>query len=456
MVFDKLSNSLRETLKKIARAVLVDEKLIDELVKDIQRSLLGADVNVKLVFELTKEIKNRALKEKPPKNISQKEYLIRIVYEELVKFLGEEKQEIKITKKKPFKIMMVGLLGSGKTTSIGKIAKYYSKRGYKIATLALDIYRPAAIQQLEQVSKKVNVPCFSDKKEKDPLKIYKKFEKEYRKYDILIIDTAGRHALDKALIKELKELNKKIKPDENILVISADIGQASKSQAEEFHKNCAITGILVTKMDGTARAGGALTGAAVTKAPIKFIGTGEKTEDLEEFNPKGFVSRLLGMGDLEALLEKTKDAISEEKARDLGKRFLKGEFNFLDLYEQLEAMNKIGPLGKVIDLIPGMGSMKDKMPKDMLQVQEGKLKKWRYILDSCTKEELENPEILDSSRMQRIAKGSGTNVSEVRELLKQYKMAKKMSKAMKGIEGEKDINKLMKKFKGKIPKGFKI
>ena len=453
MVLEKLSSSLKETLKKIARAITVDEKLIDELVKDIQRSLLASDVNVQLVFDITKEIKNRALKETPPKGVNQKQYLVNIVYEELVKFLGEEKSELKITKK-PFKIMMIGLFGSGKTTSISKIAKYYSKKGYKVAALGLDVYRPAAMDQLEQVSKKVNIPYFIDKKEKDPIKIYKKYEKDLSKFDIIIIDTSGRDALNKDLIKELENLNKVIKPDENLLVISADIGQAAKTQAEQFHKSCNITGIFVTKLDGTAKGGGALTAAASTGAKIKFIGVGEKPEDLEEFNPKGFVSRLLGMGDLEALLQKTQEAITEEQAKDLGKRFLKGEFNFIDLYEQMQAMSKMGPLSKIMELIPGMGNMN--IPKEMLQVQEEKLKKWRYILDSCTKTELEYPDIIDNSRMQRIAKGSGTNVSEVRELLKQYKMAKKMSKLMKGMEKEQDITQLMKKFKGKIPKGFKF
>lgn len=450
MVLDKLSSSLKDTLKKIARAVFVDEKLVNELVKDIQRSLLSADVNVQLVFNLTKEIKEKALKETPPKGIDQKEYLIRIVYEELVKFLGEEKSEIKISKK-PFKIMMVGLLGSGKTTSVGKLAKYYSKRNYKVCSLGLDVYRPAAMDQLEQVSKKINIPSFIDKKEKDPIKIYKKYEKELLKFDVIIIDTAGRHALDKDLIQELEKLNKTIKPDENLLIISADIGQAVKTQAEQFHKSCNITGIIVTKLDGTARGGGSLTAAASIGAKIKFIGVGEKVDDLEEFNPQRFVSRILGMGDLETLLEKTKEAISEEKAQDMGKRFLKGEFNFLDLYEQMEAMSKMGPLSKIMDLVPGMSGFKDKLPKEALQVQEDKLKKWKYVLQSMTKEELEDPEIITSDRMSRIAKGSGTHVSDVRDLLKQYKMAKKFSKVMKGMEGEQDINKLMRKFKGKMP-----
>ncbi|MEW6063257.1 MAG: signal recognition particle receptor subunit alpha [Nanoarchaeota archaeon] len=454
MVLEKLSSSLKDTLKKIARAVFVDEKLIDELVKEIQRALLAADVNVNLVFELTNSIKNRALKETPPKGIDQKEYLIRIVYEELVKFLGEEKSEIKIIKKKPFKIMFIGLYGSGKTTSIGKIAKYYSKKGYKIASLGLDTHRPAAMDQLEQISKKVNIPCFIDKKEKDPLKIYKKYESDLKKFDIILIDTSGRDALSKELIKEIEFLNKKIKPDENLLVISADIGQAAQAQAKAFHDAGTITGIIVTKLDGTAKGGGSITACSVTGAKIKFIGIGEKPEDLEEFNPKGFVSRLLGMGDLEALLEKTKEAITEEQAKDLGKRFLKGEFNFIDLYEQMESMSKMGPLSKIVELIPGFGSLN--LPKEMLQVQEDKLKRWKYALQSMTKKELENPDIIDSSRIQRISKGSGIPASEIRDLIKQYKQSKKLIKFMKGAEGEQDITKLMKKFKGKLPKGFKF
>src|SRR3989344_1919593 len=231
MVLDKLSNSLKNTLSKIAKAMFVDEKLIDELVKDIQRALLSSDVNVKLVFDLSKSIKERALKEKPPSAVTQKEYLIKIVYEELVKFMGGEGAKIEITQK-PFKIMMVGLFGSGKTTSIAKIAKYYAKRGHKVCAIGLDVYRPAAMDQLEQVCKAINVPVFIDKKEKNPIKIYKNFEKELNNFDIIIIDTSGRDALSKDLIKEIEDLNKTIKPNENLLIISADIGQAAESQAK--------------------------------------------------------------------------------------------------------------------------------------------------------------------------------------------------------------------------------
>ena len=445
MVLDKLSESLKGTLSKIARAMFVDEKLIDELVKDIQRALLSADVNVKLVFDLTKSIKERALKEKPPAGLSQREYIVKVVYEELVKFLGGEGHKIEI-KKKPFRIMMVGLLGVGKTTTIGKLAKYYSKRSLKVAVLGLDVYRPAAMDQLEQLARQQNIVSFINKKEKDPVKIYKSFEKELKEFDLIIIDTAGRHALDTDLIREIETLNEVIKPEERLLVIAADLGQAAQKQAEQFHKSCNITGVIATKMEGTAKAGGALTACAAAGAPMVFIGVGEKVDDLEPFNPTGFVSRLLGMGDLELLLEKAKEAMTEEKAEDLKEKLVKGEFNFIDLYEQMESMSKMGSLSKLVDLIPGMGNVK--IHKEMLAGQEEKLKKWKFILQSCTKKELEDPELLDSNRIERIAKGSGTTVQEVRELLKQYRQSKKLMKMMKGDNPEK----MMKKLQGKMGK----
>lgn len=448
MVLDKLSSSLKETLSKIAKAMFVDEKLIDELVKDIQRALLSSDVNVKLVFELSKSIKERALKEKPPSGLTQKEYLIKIVYEELVKFMGGEGAKIELDKK-PFKIMMAGLFGSGKTTTIFKIAKYYTKRGYKVCALGLDVYRPAAMDQLEQGCKQINIPCFTDKKEKNPIKIYKKFEKELNAFDLIIVDTSGRDALSKDLIKEIGDLNKIIKPNENILVISADIGQAAQSQAKAFHDACGITGVIVTKLDGTAKGGGAISACAVSGAQIKFIGMGEKPDDLEIFNPTGFVSRLLGMGDLEALLEKTKGAVTEEEAKQMSKKLIKGEFNFLDLYDQME---KMGSISKLVDMIPGFGKLS--VPKEMLDVQEDKMKKWKHILQSMTKKELEDPETLNAGRVSRISSGAGVDQKDVRDLLKQYRQTKKAMKLMKGMESEQDMNKILKKLKGKLPKGF--
>ncbi len=451
MVLEKLGESLKNTLSKIAKAMFVDETLINELVKDIQRALLQADVNVKLVFELTQKIKERALKEQAPHGLTKKEQLINIVYEELVRFLGGEKGELKLADKKPNKIMLIGLFGSGKTTQAGKLAKYFTKRGQKVALLGLDVHRPAAMDQLEQVAKGAHVPAFIKRNEKDPIKIYKEFEKEYSDFDVLIIDTAGRDALSSDLIEELKQVHDLAKADESLLVISADIGQAAQAQAKAFHDAGAITGVIVTKMDGTAKGGGALTACSVTGAPVKFIGVGEKIDDLEQFNPQGFVGRLLGMGDIEMLLEKAKEAITEEEAKDLQQKLLKGEFNLIDLYQQMEAMSKMGPLAKVMEMIPGMGQLK--LPKEALQGQEGKLKMWKHAMNSMTKAELEDPEIIDVKRIERIAKGSGISTSDIRELLKQYRQSKKLIKMLKGAGSP---EKLMKKLGGKAKGGMKF
>lgn len=450
MVLEKLGQSLKNTLSRIAKALFVDEALVNELVKDIQRALLQADVNVKLVFDLAQKIKERALKEQTPHGLTKKEHLVNIVYEELVRFLGGEKEELRLPDRMPGKVMLVGLFGSGKTTQSGKIARYFAKRGKKVALVGLDVHRPAAMDQLEQVGRAANVPVFIKRGEKDPVRIYREFEKDYSKFDVLIIDTAGRDALSQELIDELKRVHEAVKPDESLLVISADIGQAAQAQAKAFHDAGAITGVVITKMDGTAKGGGALTACSVTGAPVKFIGVGEKIDDLEQFNPKGFVSRLLGMGDIEALLEKAKEAISEGEAVDLQKKLLKGEFNLIDLYQQMEAMSRMGPLGKILEMVPGFGQLQ--MPKEVLQVQEGKLKKWKHAMNSMTRAELENPEIIEASRIERISKGSGIPAAEIRDLLKQYRQGKKMIKMLKGVGSP---EKLMKKFGGKM-KGMKF
>ncbi len=451
MVLDKLGDSLKNTLSKIAKSIFVDDKLINELIKDLQRALLQSDVNVKLVFDLTNKIKEKIKTEETPSGLTKKEHLINIVYEELVDFLGKEQQKIEI-KGKPFKIMLVGLFGSGKTTTAGKLAKYFTTRGHKVALVGLDTHRPAAMEQIEQIAKQAKVPSLLNKKEKDPLKLWNEYKKDYKKYDILIIDTSGRDALSKDLIEEIELLNEKIKPNENLLVISADIGQAAQKQAEQFNKSCNITGVIISKMDGTAKGGGALTACAVSNAPIKFIGVGEKLSDLEHFNPKGFVGRLLGMGDLEALLEKAKEAIKVEDAEDLGKKFLKGEFNLIDLYEQMAAMKKMGSLKKIVEMVPGFSSLK--LPKEMLDVQEGKLDKWKIAMQSMSKKELENPEEITSERIDRVSKGSGISTNTVRELIKQYRQSKKVVKMFKGSKG--DMSKMMKKFGGKLPGNFKM
>jgi signal recognition particle subunit SRP54 len=451
MVLDKLGDSLKQTLKKIASSIFVDDRLINELIKDIQKALLQADVNVQLVFELTTKIKERIKKEETPGGLTKKEHLINIVYEQLVEFLGKEQQRIKITEK-PFKIMLVGLFGSGKTTTAGKLASYFTKRGNKVALVGLDSHRPAAMDQISQLAKQVSVPAFIDKDEKNPLNIYNKFRNKLDEFDVVLFDTSGRDALSKDLIEEIEVLNVNIKPNENLLVISADIGQTAQKQAEQFNASCNISGVIVSKMDGTAKGGGALTACAATNSPIKFLGVGEKISDLEHFNPQGFVGRLLGMGDLEALLEKAKEAIKEEDAEDLGKKFLKGEFNLIDLYEQMSAMKKMGSLKKIVEMIPGFSSLQ--LPKEMLDVQEGKLDKWKIVMQSMSKEELEEPDIITSERLDRISKGSGIEISVIRELIKQHRQSKKMVKMFKGSKG--DMSKMMKKFGGKFPAGMKM
>ncbi|MFH1408746.1 MAG: signal recognition particle receptor subunit alpha [Nanoarchaeota archaeon] len=437
MVLDKLGDSLKGTLQKIAKSLFVDEKLINEVVKDIQRALLQGDVNVKLVLKLTKAIKERAMKEET-KGLSKKEQMVNIVYEELTNFLGGEIYRPELIQK-PTYIMMVGLFGNGKTTTTAKLGKFFAKRGNKVALLGLDVHRPAAMKQIEQLGKQINIPSFTGTG-KDALKIFKEHEKALKSYDVVLVDTAGRDALSDDLIEEINQIAKAVSPQEVFLVIGADVGQTAEKQAQAFHDSCGVSGVIITKMDGTGKGGGALAACAVTNAPVAFIGTGEKVDDLEEFKPANFVSRLLGMGDIETLLEKAKDVIDQDKAEDLGKRFLKGDFNLIDLYEQMEAMQKMGPLGKVMEMIPGFGQLK--IPKDMLKGQEGKLKKWRIAMDSMTKNELEDPDTISRTRIERIARGSGCSIADIRELLKQYKQSKKMMKMMKG---EKGMEKMMKR-----------
>lgn len=444
MVLEKLGTSLKESLSKIAKSMFVDNSVIDELTRDIQRALLHSDVNVKLVFELTNKIKERLKEDKIPGGISRKEYVVKVVYEELVKFLGEEGHKIEI-KKKPTKIMLVGLFGSGKTTSCGKIGKFFAKRGFSVAVIQTDTWRPAAYEQLKRLAEENKLTFFGDKAEKDPIKIYDKFKDKFEKFDVVIVDTAGRDALSEELITEIEKINKNVSPEEVLLVISADIGQTAQKQAEKFHETCGITGIMITKLDGTAKGGGALAASSATKAPVKFIGVGEKVDDLEEFNPKGFVGRILGMGDIEALLAKASEVMDEEKAADMSRKLLKGDFNFLDLYEQMSAMKKMGPLNKIVELIPGMGGMN--IPKEMLDVQEGNIEKWRYMMQSMTKEELEDPETLDRNRIERVAKGSGTDVRDVRQLLKQYRQSRKVMKLIKSDDPTKLLGKFKTKFK---------
>jgi len=456
-MFGKLGEVLKKTTDKIASAIFVDKKLIDSIIKDLQRALIEADVNVRLVKELSDEIREAAISEKV-KGVEKKEHIIKLLHDKLLDMLGGEKQELEIKKAKKQKIMLLGLYGSGKTTTIAKLANYYGKRGFKTCALGLDVHRPAAPEQLEQLGKQNKIATFVDKKEKDPIKIYQKFEKEIEKYDLILLDTAGRHTLDKELIKEIKDLHKKIKPTHTLLVIPADIGQAAKKQAEEFQKACDITGVIVTRMDSSAKGGGALTACNETKAKVFFITTGEKINDIETFNPSSFISRILGMGDLETLIEKVKSVVDEKKQKKLKEKLETGEFTMDDFYEQLKSLESVGTFDKLLGLIPGLG--KAKIPDKLLGTQEERMKKWKHAINSMTPEEKTNPEIIEkqTTRIQRIAKGSGIATSDVRALLKQYKLLKEFAKSgeqmdlSKGLGGisKKQLQKLAKKFGKKI------
>ena len=444
MVLDRLGAGLKGAFDKVRSALFVDDSVINELTRDLQKVLLASDVNVKLVFELTKKIKERIKSEKTPAAISKKDHLLKIVYEELVEFVGKEPKPLVISDKPSF-ILLVGLFGSGKTTTAGKLARYYKNRGYKVAAVQTDTWRPAAYEQLKTLCGQVGADFFGMKGEKDALKIFNSFSDKYDDYDIVIVDSAGRDALSGDLISEIKSLKGEVDPSESLLVISADLGQTAEKQARSFNEAVNVTGVIITKMDGTAKAGGALTACAVTGTNVRFIGVGEKPEDFEQFDPQGFIGRLLGMGDIRGLLEKAQDAFKEEDVEDMSKRLMRGEFTLQDLYDQMQAMRKMGPLSKVMEMVPGMGQIK--MPKEALKVQEERLEKWKYIMDSMTREEKDNPDIMGSSRIERISTGSGTQYSDVRALLKQYKESKKMMKMMKG-QNPKKLQKMMGKFQG--------
>lgn len=439
MVLEGLGQSLRNAIKRIANASHVDQKLVKEVVKDIQRALLQSDVNVKLVLQMTKELEQRALTEKPPAGMSSREHVIRIVYEELVKMVGKPKEILA----KPQRILMVGLYGQGKTTTAGKLAKDLHKRGMKVALVAADVHRPAAYDQLSQIGKKINVPVFGDPKEKSAVKIAKRAVKEFEGYDVLIFDTSGRHSLESDLIDEIKEVAKVVEAESKLLVLDAQTGQQAGPQAKAFHEAVGLTGVILTKMDGTAKGGGALSAIAETGAPISYIGVGEHLEDLERFDPDRFISRLLGMGDIKSLLEAASEVVDEEKAEEVTRKMMSGKFTLKDMYEQMEMLQGMGPLKKIASMLPGLG---DKLKEQDMEATQERLARFRVIMDSMTNEELENPKLIKSSRVTRIARGSGTTTKQVRELLRQYDMSRK---AIKGFMGNRKMRRqLMKQFKG--------
>jgi signal recognition particle subunit SRP54 len=420
-----LGKNLTNTMKKLAGMSIIDEEVVKEVVKEIQRALIQSDVNIKLVLKLSKSIEGRALEEKPPKGITPKEHIITIVYEELVNLLGEKAQEIEVDKK-PFKILFLGLQGSGKTTTIGKLTRYLQKKGFNPAVVCTDTWRPAAYEQLKQLTEEMNVPLYGDPNNKDALDLARKGLEEFKKQSLVIFDTAGRHKEEKDLLDEMEQISSVVDPDEAILVIDGTIGQQAKDQAQAFSKTAKLGSIIVTKLDGSAKGGGALSAVAETGAPIKFIGTGERIDDFEAFDPERFISRLLGMGDIRTLMERAEEVADEDMAAETMDAMLSGKFTLKDMQSQFEMMGKMGPMQQIMNMMPGMG----KLPKNASQMTEDKIDKYKIIMNSMTSYEMEHPDTIKQSRTKRIARGSGMRNEDVKELLKYYNVTKK---AMKGF-----------------------
>jgi len=436
MVLEGLGKSLRNVLGRITGANSVNEQLIEDVVKDLQRALLQADVNVQMVLALTKKIKERALDEKPPAGKGPKEHVVNIIYEELVELLDNGEG----LRMEPQTIMMVGLYGQGKTTSCGKLALVFSKKGFRVGMIAADVHRPAAYDQLKQLGEKVGVDVYGEPGAKDAPGVVKRGLEHFKDKKVIIIDTSGRHALEADLIQELKDVAAAAKPKERLLVLDSQVGQQAGPQADAFHKAVGVTGVILTKMDGTAKGGGALSAVAKTDARIVFIGVGEHIRDFEPFDAKKFISRLLGMGDISSLIDIAKEEFEgDEDVQDASRHMMSGKFTLRDMYTQMEAVNKMGPLKKVMNLIPGMTKMEDKINYEESQA---KLRKFRVIMDSMTDEEMDDPHLIKGTRINRIAYGAGVDPHDVRELIKQHAQSKKL---MKNFMGDRKMRKKMMK-----------
>ncbi|MEE9601283.1 MAG: signal recognition particle protein Srp54 [Thermoplasmata archaeon] len=438
MVLEGLGGSLREVLRKIARASHVDQGLVSEVVRDLQRALLQADIKVEMALQLSRQVEKRALTEKPPAGMSGREHVIHIIYEELVRILGRPK-DLRLGKQR---ILLVGLYGQGKTTTVAKLGKWFQKKGLKVGMIQADTHRPAAYDQLEQLAERLETPFYGDPAEKNAIKVARSGLKRLADQDVIIVDSSGRHALEADLIEEIKEVSKAVNPDETILILDASTGQQAGPQAKAFHEAVRITAVVVTKLDGSAKGGGAISAVAETGAPICFVGVGERIEDLEKFEPPRFISRLLGMGDIQSLLERAQEALDQEQLEETARKLLSGRFTLREMYEQMEALTKMGPLSKVFSMLPGMP---DVLSEEQMEETQGKLRKFRFIMDSMTEYEKENPKTIKSSRILRIARGSGTDPKDVKELLKYYNASKR---AIRGLAGNRKMRRqLMKQFK---------
>ncbi len=436
-----LGRRIRKAISTFTGKALIDEKAIKEIVKELQRALISADVDVHLVLKITKEIEKDAMEIEKRRELDAREQIVKIIYDKLVELLGE-RYEPEIRKKK---ILLLGLYGSGKTTTAAKLGKFYKTRGLKVTLVCADVDRPAAYEQLKQLCSKAGLSFYGEKDNKNAREIVKHAMEKLDGFDVLIVDSSGRSGLDDVLIDELKQINEELSPDERILVLSADIGQVAGKQAKAFNDSVGVNGIIITKADGSAKAGGALSAANAANAKVMFIGTGERIEDLRPYDSKKYVARLLGFPDLESLIEKVKN-IEQESQIDATK-MIGEKLTMKTFMEQLKAAKKMGPLKDVFSM---MGA--PDVPEELVSQSEERMKKFESIINSMTEYERENPDAIrkSASRIKRIALGSGCDVSDVKELLRQFDMINKMMHGFKTDRG------MRKRIERMLKKGFKF
>ena len=450
MAFEGLSSRLQEITRKIRGKARITESDLKEMLREVKLALLEADVNYKIVKEFISTIKEKALGQDVIKSLTPGQQVVKIVKDEMVELLGGTESKINFTPNLPTVIMLVGLQGSGKTTTAGKLANILRKQGKKPLLVACDIYRPAAIKQLQVVGAQLNIPVYSNETSKDVVHIAKQALNVAisKLNDVVILDTAGRLHIDDELMQELKNVKSNVKPHEILLVVDAMTGQDAVNIAQTFNEQVGIDGVILTKLDGDTRGGAALSVKKVTGKPIKFAATGEKLNDIEVFNPERMTSRILGMGDVLSIIEKAEETITQEEAEKLEKQLQKSELDLDDYLAQIRQVRKMGSFSSILKMIPGMNKIKD------LNIDEKEFDKIEAIICSMTKKEKRDVRILNGSRRLRVAKGSGTSVQDINKFIKSFEMTQKMMKQMKSGKG--GMSKMMKNMNMNDLKNFKI